>query len=128
MSSKRTKVATTENGQCDDPRSVISSLVGDVSAWQNQPFSSEEDFTERCGLFKNLIAAKGEWPTMEKFAMFLGTSYHTLRKWYNGEDCPEARKLGVQNVNTWIAAIWTEGLLQKLILHVFFHKACKIEK
>lgn len=111
----RVKTSVTENAQSDDARSEIAKIISDVGAWKQPPFSSEEEFAERCGLFKNLVAAKGDsLPTIEAFAMFLGTSYHTLRKWSKGEDCPESRKLKVQEVITWACAIWTEAMLKKV--------------
>ena len=113
MSSKRVKVGVTENAVTDDERGKWGAIINDVGAWEQLPFKTEAEFAERCALFKNLIAAKSEVPTVEKFARFQGTSYHKLRKWSKGEDCPEARRDAIQDVITWACAIWTEGLLKK---------------
>ena len=114
MSKTKTKVGVTENAVSDDKRGQWAEINSNVGEWKMPPFKSEEEFAERCGLFQNLIAAKGEVPTAEKFAMFLGTSFHKLKRWSKGEDCPEARRDGVQEIITWIAAIWTDAMLLKV--------------
>ena len=115
MSPRRTKVGVTENAQSTDTRSKIAKIISDVGAWKQPPFKTEEEMAERCELFENLVAAKGNLPTIEAFAMFLGTSYHTLRKWSKGDDCPEDRKKRVQEVITWACAIWTEAMTQNAL-------------
>lgn len=63
---KRQKVGVTENAQSDDARSEIAKIISDVGAWKQPPFATEDEFLERCELFKNLVAAKGDSLPNEK--------------------------------------------------------------
>ena len=114
MPPRKTKVGVTENAVTDDIKGKWGEINSNVGSWKQPPFKTEQEFAERCELFENLIVAKGEPPTVEKLAMFLGTSFHKLRKWSKGEDCPEARRDKIQDVITWIAAIWTDAMLLKV--------------
>ena len=100
----------------DETKAQLAKIISDITMWKQPPFSSEEEFAQRCNEYMALIEAKGEsYPTCEAFALYLGTSYHKLRKWSKGEDCPEARKDKVQEVITWACAIWTEAMTQQVI-------------
>ena len=113
---RKSKTGVTQNGVSDDTKSAISKIISNAGAWKQAPFASEEEFAQRCELFKNLVAAKGETlPTVEAFSMFQGASYHNIRKWSKGEDCPEERKLRIQDVITWACAIWTDAMTHNLV-------------
>lgn len=115
MPSKRTKVGVTENFISDEERGKWGDVINDVGGWEQPRFKTEAEFIERCALFKNLIAAKAQAPTVEKFARFQGTSFHKIRKWSKGEDCPESRRDAIQDIITWMAAIWADAQMNKLM-------------
>lgn len=117
----RTKTsAFTENGVASDAnesKSQLRRIISHASAWKQPTFKDADDLEERCALYKNLIASKDppEMPTAESFAMFIGVSFHKLRRFTKGDGCSERVTDLVQGVITWMSSIWVQASAQKLI-------------
>lgn len=121
----KNKQVITENGVSDDAATSTEQLrriISHAGQWKQKPCRSDDELAERCELYKNLIAAKEppELPTAETLAMFLGVSFHKLRRYSKGEDCSKQVHDAVQETITWITAIWTQALTNKLVEKVTY--------
>jgi hypothetical protein len=117
---KRTKTVVTEGGVSSDAytsEDKLRHIISQAGQWKQAPCRDDDELEERCGLYKNLIAAKDppELPTAEGLAMFLGLSFYKLRRFTKGEDCSKQAHEAVQGTMTWIVQIWTQALTQGLV-------------
>lgn len=125
MATRKTKTVTTEGGVSSDAftsEDKLRRIISQAGMWKQKPCRDDDELEERCELYKNLIAAKepAELPTAESLAMFLGLSFYKLRRFTKGEDCSKQAHEAVQNVMTWITAIWTQSLTQGLVEKVTY--------
>ena len=109
----------TEDGVSSDVDSKtepIRRIISQASKWRQKPYRDDDELEERCELFINLVSAKDppELPTAEALAMFLGISFHKLRKMTRGEGCSERAQTAVQKVITWESAIWGQASIQSI--------------
>ncbi len=116
----KNKTVVVQDGVADDALTgddKLRIIISRASQWKQPPCKNDDELTERCELYKNLIAAKDppELPTAESVSMFLGLSYHKFRRYSKGDDCSKQVHDAVQNIITWAAAIWTQALANKLI-------------
>ena len=117
---RKTKQVITEGGVSSDAFTSddkLRKIISQASLWKQKPCRDDDELEERCEIYKNLIAAKepAELPTAESLAMFLGLSFYKLRRFTKGEDCSKQAHEAVQNIMTWITAIWTQSLTQGLV-------------
>ena len=122
-SRKKPNQAFAESGVADDAdasRLQMRRIISHAGAWKQKPYKDDDELEERCGIYKNLIAAKDppEMPTAESFAMFLGISFYKLRKMTKGDGCTERAQKLVQDVITWMSAIWSQASVQNMITPV----------
>ena len=125
MATKKTKQVVAEGGVADDgitSNDKLRFIISRAGQWKQKPCLSDDELEERCEVYKNIIASKEppEIPTAESLAMFLGLSFHKLRKISKGEDCTKQAHEAVQSTITWIASIWLQGVTEKIIEKVTY--------
>lgn len=125
MATRKTKQVISEGGVADDaPTSndKLRYIISRAGQWKQEPCLSDDELEERCEIYKNIVAAKEppEIPTAESLAMFLGMSFHKLKKISKGEDCSKQAHEAVQKTITWIASIWLQGVSNKIVEKVTY--------
>ena len=121
----KSKTVVAEGGVADDAemsKDKLRQIISRAGQWKQPPCKSDNELEERCELYKNIVATKEppELPTAESLAMFLGVSFHNLRKMTKGEDCSKQAYEAVTNTITWIASIWLQGVANKLVEKVTY--------
>ena len=73
--------------------------------------ATDDEIEERTENFFKWCRETGTWPTMERFALAIGTTRETIRRWRNGIGCSDDRKYMMQQAVEMMAAFDAERVV-----------------
>lgn len=89
--------------------SEISGMLNAVMRWYNSPpVRTDEECAARLTDFFDVLAKKGELPSVEKMALALGVTRATIWNWENGVFCSPTRQAMIRQAKEMLAAMDAE--------------------
>ena len=114
----RAELASLENGNILSLVQTDTEIAANVARILAQPSTrfkndaTDEEIEARTEEFFKWCLDTGTWPTVERYALAIGTTRETIRKWQHGVGCSDDRKAMMQQAIEMMAAFDADRVIR----------------